>query len=209
MRTLTCFFGFMIFGLILFFAIGNLAVDDAWFDAAPGWAWLVAVGLMIADIVVPVPTTVMITIMGQKYGPILGGAIGTLGSFSSGVIAYGLTRMPGRRFAKWLLREELETASEFFERSGAFAVACSRWLPLFPEAISCVAGLTRMHFGRYCAALLCGAVPMCFGYAALTTVSENQIVPLVISILMPLPIWWIATRLHLRTVAGVNAARQR
>ena len=50
---------------------------------------------------------------------------------------------------------------------------------------------------------------MCFGYAALTTVSENQIVPLVISILMPLPIWWIATRLHLRTVAGVNAARQR
>ena len=85
-----------------------------------------------------------------------------------------------------------------FDRSGAFAVACSRWLPLFPEAISCVAGLARMHFGRYCAALLCGAVPMCFAYAALTTVSENQFVPLVISILMPVPIWWIAGRLLYR-----------
>ena len=207
MRTITCFAGFVAFGLILFFVIGNLAVDRAWFDSLGGSAWLVAVFLLIADILIPIPTTVVITVMGQMYGPGLGGTIGTLGSFLAGVIAYGLTRMLGRKFGRWLLGDELETAEQFFKHSGAFAVACSRWLPLLPEAISCMAGLARMPFGKYCAALLCGAVPMCFAYAALTTISDNDMIPLVISIILPVPIWWFAGRLlHLRTSADNNAS---
>ena len=83
----------------------------------------------------------------------------------------------------------------FFIEKGAFAVACSRWLPLLPEAISCMAGLARMPFGKYCMALFSGAVPMCFAYAALARTSDNELVPLIISILLPIPIWWIAARL--------------
>ncbi len=158
-----------------------------------------AIGLIIADIFVPIPTTLIITVLGQKYGPVLGGLIGTLGSFSAGLVAYGFTRMLGIRFARWLLGKELEPAERFFEGNGSFAVACSRWLPLLPEAISCLAGMTRMPFGKYCLALLSGAVPMCFAYSALALVSENKIVPLVISIILPVPIWWVAGRLlHLR-----------
>jgi uncharacterized membrane protein YdjX (TVP38/TMEM64 family) len=74
-------------------------------------------------------------------------------------------------------------------------VACSRWLPLLPEAISIMAGLARTPFGKYCIALLSGAVPMCFAYASLAGTSDNELVPLIISILLPIPIWWIAARL--------------
>ncbi|MGE3807044.1 MAG: VTT domain-containing protein, partial [Gemmataceae bacterium] len=135
MRTLTCFLGFVCFGLVLFFLLGDALVDEAWLDALGGWAWLAAIGLMIADIAIPIPTTLVITVMGQKYGPLLGGLIGTLGMFSAGVVAYGLTRLLGLRFARWLLADELDRAHQFFATKGAFAVACSRWLPLLPEAI--------------------------------------------------------------------------
>ena len=205
MRTLACFCGFVVFGLVLFFVIGDVLVDRAWFRALGPWAWPAAVGLIVADVFVPIPTTVVITAMGQMYGPLLGAAIGIAGSFLAGVVAYGLTRMLGRRFAHWLLADELEAVETQFARNGPFVVACSRWLPLLPEAISCIAGLARMPFGKYCLALLCGAVPMSFAYAALATVSRNDLVPLVISILMPLPIWWIAGRLlYHRTGNGKN-----
>jgi len=195
MRTTLFLLGFLVFGLVLFFVFGDALVDRSWLDAFGQWVWLVGVGLIVADIFLPIPTTLVITVMGQKYGPILGGLIGTLGTFSAGLAAYGLTRMLGPRFARWLLADELDSAEQFFQRKGAFAVACSRWLPLLPEAISCMAGLARMPFGRYCAALLSGAVPMCFAYAALAGTSDNELVPLTISILLPIPIWWIAGRL--------------
>lgn len=202
MRTIICFLGFVVFGLILFFVISDAFVSTTWLKSLGPWAWVVAIGLLIADIFLPIPTTLIITVMGQKYGPVLGGLIGTLGSFSAGLVAYGLTRMLGRRFARWLLGNELEGVERFYANSGSFAVACSRWLPLLPEAISCMAGLARMPFGKYCLSLLCGAIPMCFAYAALAEISTNEAVPLVISILLPVPIWWIAGRLlHLRAQA--------
>lgn len=195
MRTLACLAGFVVFGLILFFVFGDAFVDEHWFDRLGGWAWLLAVGLLIADIVIPIPTTLIITAMGQQYGPLLGGLIGTLGTFSAGVVAYGFTRMLGERFARWLLRDELENAHVFFETKGAFAVACSRWLPLLPEAISCLAGLARMPLRRYCVALLSGAAPMAFAYAGLASISDDKMLPLIVSVVLPVPIWWIAGRM--------------
>ncbi len=194
-RTFFFLFGFIVFGLVLFFAIGDQLVDESWLDSLGSWAWVAAVLLIVADIFLPIPTTMVITMMGNRYGWLAGGLIGTLGSFSAGVIAYGLTRMLGHRFARWLLRDELDRARHFFDHSGSFAVACSRWLPLLPEAISCMAGLARMPFGKYCVALLCGAVPMCFAYSALSQISEDQTLPLIISVIMPVPIWWVAGKL--------------
>jgi len=195
MRIVVCFLGFVVFGLLLFFLIGDALVDKGWLDSLGELVWIYAIGLMIADVIIPIPTTVIITSLGQKYGPILGGLIATLGSFLAGVTAYGGTRMLGGGFACWLLGDDLPGAERFFARSGAFAVACSRWLPLLPEAISCMAGLARMPFGKYCVALLSGTAPMCFAYAALATISEHEFVPLLVSIVLPVPIWWIAGRL--------------
>src|SRR5688572_11252363 len=83
MRTALCLLGFIGFGMVLFFILGDALVERSWLDAFGQWTWLVAVALLVADIFLPIPTTLIITVMGQKYGPILGGLIGTLGSFSA------------------------------------------------------------------------------------------------------------------------------
>ncbi|GIW78634.1 MAG: hypothetical protein KatS3mg105_0441 [Gemmatales bacterium] len=198
MRIACCLAGFIVFGLVLFAAFGEILIEENWVESFGPWAWLAATVLIISDIVVPVPTTVVITMMGQQYGPLVGGAIGTLATFLAGVTAYGLTRLLGMGFARFLLRDEWEAAHQFFQGRGGFAVACSRWLPLLPEAISCLAGLARMPLGRYCVSLLCGAVPMSYSYAALAALSDDKLIPLVISIVLPIPTWWLAVRLLYR-----------
>mgnify|MGYP006172600101 CR=1 FL=1 len=41
-----------------------------------GWAWLVGIGLIVCDLVLPVPSTAVIAGLGMMYGPWLGGLIG-------------------------------------------------------------------------------------------------------------------------------------
>ncbi len=206
MRTLYYFIGFVVFALVLLFVIGEMALGLDWFNRFGGWAWLIAILLLISDIVIPIPATAIITSMGERYGPLLGGAIGTVGVFAAGIVAYSVARLMGRRFAVWLLQDDLKTAETFFQGSGSFAVACSRWLPIFPEAISCLAGLARMEVRAYCIALLCGALPMCYAYATLPVFfEEDSITPFVISVIVPVPIWWIAGRLlHLRARDSIS-----
>ncbi|MBN8246107.1 MAG: VTT domain-containing protein [Verrucomicrobia bacterium] len=130
------------------------------------WAWVVAFLLLAADLFLPVPATAVLAALGFLYGPWAGGLLGALGSVSSGLLGYGLCRALGHGVALRLVGErDLERGTRLFERFGAWLVVLSRWLPLFPEVISCAAGLIRMPWTRFVGALVCGSVPMSFTYA--------------------------------------------
>jgi uncharacterized membrane protein YdjX (TVP38/TMEM64 family) len=69
---------------------------------------------------------------------------------------------------------------------------------VLPEAISCMAGLARMPFSTFLLALLSGSIPLCFVVAALGHAgSDRPLLTLVLSALLPLPLWLI-----LRNVRG-------
>jgi uncharacterized membrane protein YdjX (TVP38/TMEM64 family) len=160
-------------------------------EAYGAWAWLLAIALIVSDLVLPVPGTAVITGLGMIYGPWLGGAIGGVGSVLAGLTAYGGSRVIGVRFARWLVGDEdLRRLARFFERRGPWAIALSRWLPILPEALCCLAGISRMRFRVFVAALVCGGVPMSFLFAWLGRSFEAQpLVGLVVSGLVPLLLW--------------------
>ncbi len=173
---------------------------DARFGGAEGverlraygrWAWLLAIALIVSDLVLPVPGTAIITGLGMIYGPWLGGLIGGVGSVLAGVTAYGGSRLLGARFARWLVGDEdLRRLALFFERRGPWAIALSRWLPLLPEALCCLAGISRMPFRVFVAALVCGGLPMSFLFAWLGRFFEARpLAALVVSGLVPLLLW--------------------
>lgn len=131
--------------------------------------WLAGLGLLISDLVLPVPATAVIGALGYLYGALMGGAVGAAGSFLSGVLAYELCRKWGARAAARLLGvEERERAARIFAGgTGGWLVAMSRWMPLLPEMTACMAGLTGMGRGRFYLALACGCVPMALTFAAI------------------------------------------
>jgi uncharacterized membrane protein YdjX (TVP38/TMEM64 family) len=84
----------------------------------------------------------------------------------------------------------LQRAEQFFARRGAWLVVLSRWLPLLPETIACLAGLTRMSIRRFVVALICGCVPMGFAYAAIgATGTEHPALALSLSAIVPAVLW--------------------
>ena len=131
------------------------------------WGWLMAVLLLAGDLFLPVPGTAVMSGLGFVYGKLWGGAIAAAGSFLSGALAYGLCRRFGEGMAVRLMGAEgFERGQRLFAGGGGgFIVALSRCLPLLPEVIACMAGLTKMPPARFFTSLACGCLPMGFLFA--------------------------------------------
>lgn len=155
------------------------------------WAWLVGMALIVGDLILPVPSTAVIAGLGMLYGPWLGGLLGGLGSILAGLVAYGGCRLLGKRFLDFLVGEtNLEKLGRFFQKYGLWAIALSRWMPILPEALSCLAGMARMPFGPFLAALSTGslAMGMVFGFLG-TAYLDRPVIGLVVSALIPVVVW--------------------
>ena len=183
---------------------GDAAI--AWIRGWGAWGSLAVVALLVSDLFLPIPATPVMSAAGYLYGPLWGGIISAAGSFTAGMAGYGLCRAFGRGAAARLAGEaELTRHETLFQRSGPWLVAASRWLPLLPEVITCLAGLTRMPARIFATSLACGAVPMGFVYAAIGAAGqERPELALILSVMMP-PVLWLAVRPMLRRAQLAHA----
>ena len=176
---------------------GDAAIQ--WIRGWGAWGWLAVIGLLVSDLLLPIPATPVMSAAGYLYGTFIGGLVSAVGSFAAGMAGYGLCRAFGRNIAVRLAGEkELAEHDTLFQRSGPWLVAASRWLPLLPEVISCLAGLTRMPLRVFAVSLACGAVPMGFVFAAIGAAGhDNPKLAIGLSVLVP-PVLWLAVRPFLR-----------
>jgi uncharacterized membrane protein YdjX (TVP38/TMEM64 family) len=176
---------------------GWLSVKGAseWLEGYGKWAWAAGLVLLSCDLILPIPGTAVMAALGLVYGPVLGGLISAVGSVLSGILAYGLCRSLGRRAAERVAgRESLNRGERLFANSGAWLVILSRWLPLMPEVIACMAGLSRMRFRVFMTALVCGSVPLAFVFSAIGAAGEQRpILSIALSICIP-PVLWLLVR---------------
>jgi uncharacterized membrane protein YdjX (TVP38/TMEM64 family) len=137
-------------------------------ERAGSWAWALGIFLLIVDLLLPVPSTIVISALGYCYGLFLGGCFATVGLMASGMLGYGVGYCLGEKVArKWLGDRDFENGRWIFTQGGAWVVALSKAVPILPEVISCTAGLVRMPFRQFVLALACGSVPMGFLFSAI------------------------------------------
>lgn len=181
---------------------GDAAI--AWIRGWGAWGWLAVIGLLVSDLFLPIPATPVMSAAGFLYGTWIGGLVGAIGSIVAGLLGYWLCRAFGNGIAARLVgTRELAENETLFRRSGPWLVAASRWLPLLPEVVSCLAGLTRMPARTFTLALVCGSVPMSFIYAAIGSEGqENPKLAMGLSLFVP-PVLWALLRLFLRRKTGV------
>jgi len=184
---------FVVFGdrLTRFFEDGK-AID--YLKEYGQYAWAIAILLLVMDLFLPLPGTIIMSALGFIYGPVIGGLLASLGSLTSGVVAYGLCRSVGEKNAiKILGNQDYEKGHKLFNQKGGWIVAISRWLPILPEAIACIAGLNRMNFKKFIIALFCGSIPLGFvfayvGYYGIT----HPAMAIILSAVLPALLWTIA-----------------
>jgi uncharacterized membrane protein YdjX (TVP38/TMEM64 family) len=168
----------------------------AWMAGYGAGAGLAGVGLLVADLLLPIPSTLVMSALGLAHGAWLGGLYAAVGTMLAGLVAYGLSRWLGRPLARRLAGEEgLRRGEELFERGGAWLVAGSRCLPILPEAVACLAGLHRMPFRTFLLALACGSVPTGFLFAAIGALGQAEPAwALGLSVIFPVALWLAARR---------------
>ncbi len=203
MRFFLLFIALAIMVLIPFFIWGDTLMtffsaegSIAWLKAYGQWAWAVGIVLLIADLFLPIPGTFIMSALGYIYGPLIGGLVSAGGSFISGALGYWLCRMLGEHAASWLLGEkDYSRGKEISTRLGGWVVALSRWLPVFPEVVACMAGLTRMPANYFYLALASGSLPLGFTYALVgSTGISNPVLAIGLSACLPFLIWILVGR---------------
>ena len=167
-----------------------------WLRELGPWAAAAGVGLLVADIALPIPSTIVMSALGATYGFGVGGLLSILGSMLAGLTAYGLARWAGRPAAIWIAGEDsLVRTEELFARGGAWLVLTSRWLPILPEAVACLAGLARMPFRTFFWALMVGSIPLGLTFAWVGTLTEDREgLALALSAGLPIGAWLLSQR---------------
>lgn len=154
-------------------------------------SWLVGILILIGDLFLPLPATLIMSALGYLYGPVIGGLLSVIGNFLSGVVAYGICISLGERGALFILgQKDFDKGRTVFNARGGWIVALSRWLPIVPEVVACMAGLNRMDAGRFSIALLCGSLPLGFVFAWIGhSAKADPEIAIALSALLPAILW--------------------
>lgn len=163
---------------------------QSWLVSIRPYAWLMGIGLIVGDLVLPIPTPPVMSTMGTLYGTLLGGVIAASGSVLAGMFAYGVARLMGERGARLLASErELAEFRRFFESWGTAGIIASRALPIVPEVLTLLAGMARMSFGRFVVALVIGSIPVGLVLAWAGAQAGHSSTLLLVLTLIPAGLW--------------------
>jgi len=167
---------FTLFSLLFIFAEQAGWTDEQWLHAAltdlrasPGGlatAGGVVFLLLFGDLVLPVPSSVVMLLAGTFFGVVGGTALTFTASFAGNALGYGLCRRFGRRaFDRLVGSDDLPRIAAFMQRSAPWAILLSRSVPMLTEVVSCLAGLTAYPARRFLFLNAAGTLLVCLVYA--------------------------------------------
>lgn len=165
--------------LLLFFTVQALqlpflAENTSFLLSQKKWvAGLAGIGLLIADVVAPVPSSVIMLANGILFGSAWGTLLSLAGGMGAAIAGYWLGVQGERAGKRWFGDESLARANSFFRKHGAIAVIVSRPIPILAEATTIIAGVSRMPIQRFVAAVFTGLLPTAIIYAVAGAYTVN------------------------------------
>jgi uncharacterized membrane protein YdjX (TVP38/TMEM64 family) len=156
---------FTIAGFVLFEAAG-LSFEGVLRGESSRVALAVAGVLLLGvDVLLPVPSSVVMIGNGVLFGAVAGGLLSVLGGLLSSALGYYLGARSGRLVAKFAGSRDEARARAFLEKYGYAAIVASRPIPVLAEAVAILSGSLGLRVGRVLLSSLAGLVPVSFVYS--------------------------------------------
>jgi uncharacterized membrane protein YdjX (TVP38/TMEM64 family) len=148
-------------------ATGTLTVEqiDGWLTQArqmsPLYAGALVAVLLLADLLVAMPTLTVTILAGFFLGHAYGTVAALTGLMLAGLCGYGLGWRFGESVLGFLVKDavERESAKTLFRQRGFVMILLARAMPILPEVTACLAGMTRMPFRRFMVAWSLSSAP--------------------------------------------------
>ena len=132
-----------------------------------GWvAAAIGVGLLTADAVLPVPSSIVMVAHGALFGALAGAVLSLLGRMGFCIVGFGAGRRGGPLIERLVGADERKRADRMLERWGPVAIVLSRPVPLVSETVIVLAGASGMSWGIAMAMATVGSLPEVALYAA-------------------------------------------
>jgi uncharacterized membrane protein YdjX (TVP38/TMEM64 family) len=199
------------FFLLLFLLAEALEVPllndpSPWLRGGGRAAALTGVGLLIADVVLPVPSSLVMITNGALFGVITGTLLSLAGGVGATLAGFAVGRRGGPLLARLVSAGGRARADRLIRRWGALAVLVTRPVPVLGETVAVMAGASPLGWSRVAAAAFAGTLPKALLYAtagASAASLQTELLVFVLVILTAGLIWLIARLVDPRT-AGMG-----
>jgi len=128
-------------------------------------AAIIGVSLLIADVILPVPSSLIMIANGALFGVPLGVFLSVVGSLGATVAGFLLGRSGSLLTARLVRPEEQLRANRLLDKYGMLAIILTRPIPLLAETTAIVAGMSEMKLRSVALAALAGTLPSALLYA--------------------------------------------
>jgi uncharacterized membrane protein YdjX (TVP38/TMEM64 family) len=169
-----------------------------------GWiAAALGVGLLVADVLLPVPSSLVMIAHGALFGVVGGTLLSLVGSLGAGLFGFALGRRGGPLLDRLVPLDERQRANVLLQRWGDLAIVVTRPVPILAETLAILAGTSSMTWGRMTLATFAGSLPAALIYAlAGATARRLDNVALVFGLVLAVTgvFWLVGKRLRRREV---------
>lgn len=165
------------------------------FDAATPLTAGIGVGLLIIDVLLPVPSSLIMTGHGAAFGWPLGTVLSLVGGLGAAVVAFWIGRRGGPLLERLVGEEEQAKADAMLSKWGVLAIILSRPLPMLAETVALLAGASPMRWRTVIVGSLLGNLPPALLYAitgATAASLQNSFLIFGLVIAVAGVFWWIA-----------------
>ena len=199
----------VVVGLLVAFAVVEAAGIPVLSDpsgamsAGGAVAALVGVALLVGDVVLPVPSSIVMLAHGALFGVVLGALLSLVGTVGAAVVGVWLGRR-GERLLR-LPETERRRARQLVDRWGAVAVVASRPVPVLAEAVVIMAGAAGASPLRVALPAAAGSVAPAVLYAlagSLVVDVASGTVVFAAVLAATGAFWFVATRRHVGAKLG-------
>jgi uncharacterized membrane protein YdjX (TVP38/TMEM64 family) len=127
---------------------------------------LLGVGLLVSDVVLPIPSSVVMVAQGAVFGLVAGALLALLGGTGATMAAYLVGRRGRRTVHRLVSPSEQQRAAALMDRHGIWAVVITRPVPMLAETVAIFAGVERLPWPGVMLAAAVGNLVPALAYAA-------------------------------------------
>ena len=185
--------------LLVFFitSAAGLAIEDATLlrEAGP-YAAAIGFLLLVADVFLPVPSSLVMVAHGTLFGAFGGTLLSLAGSVASALTGFAIGRAGTKSIRRFVTPEEHDRASQLLDRWGLAAIAATRPVPILAETVAILAGGSRLRWLDTALAATAGSIVPAAVYAwagAHATSMANHTVIFGGVLLATALLWWIGS----------------
>lgn len=155
----------VLFGAVSFMQVPLLTDPQPWLGKAGALAAGVGCGLLIVDVLLPVPASLVMVAHGALFGVVTGTALSLLGTLGAAAFGFFL----GRRGSPWIMNkisaDERARVALLLRQWGLVAIVATRPVPILAETVAILAGTGPISWQRFLVASLLGNIPPSLLYA--------------------------------------------